>query len=482
MLKVYNSLTRTKEEFKTLEPNKVKMYVCGPTVYDLLHIGNFRGAIIFNLVRNWLEQSGYEVTFVYNYTDIDDKIINKANEEGKDALDVSRHYIEKFKEDYAALKLPAHSHNPKCSDYMPQMVEFINTLIEKGNAYEVDGSVFYAIDSFDEYGKLSGKNIEQLQAGYRVDSDKRKRNLLDFILWKPAKEGEPAWDSPWGAGRPGWHIECSTMNYAIHGEQIDIHGGGIDLIFPHHENEIAQTEARTGKQFATYWMHNNFINMGDEKMSKSLGNILKARDFIQKYHSEILKFLILSVHYRSLLNANKVAVEQAIVGLRRIYGALLEAGKIVNQTKEIGEHLDFQKKIEQADKEVTAALNDDFNTPQTFAAIFEIVRTFNGVCKEKGKLPVKAGAAKIFIDWVKAKGQLMGLFQEVPSELLQRLNEILLEEKGLSSDKILGLMKERWTAREEKNYKRADEIRDELLAMGVEVKDGVEGVQWQVKA
>ena len=275
-LKMYNTATRQKEEFKSITPGEVKMYVCGPTVYNYLHIGNFRGAIFFNLVRNWLERAGYKVTYVYNYTDVDDKIIKKANEEGVESIEISERYIKEFEKDFNRLGLTKHEHNPKVTDFMPQIISFVDDLVKKGMAYVVDGEVFYEIKNFPNYGKLSGKNLEDLEAGARVEVDSKKHNPADFVLWKPAKPDEPYWDSPWGKGRPGWHIECSAMIQSILGETIDIHGGGIDLKFPHHENEIAQGEGRTGKCYCNHWMHNDFLNMNDEKMSKSLGILLLA--------------------------------------------------------------------------------------------------------------------------------------------------------------------------------------------------------------
>ncbi len=460
------------------------MYVCGPTVYDLLHVGNFRGAIFFNLVRSWLEHSGYKVDFVYNYTDIDDKIINKAKEQGKNALDVSGHYIEEFIKDYASLKLPPHTHNPKCSDHMDDMVEFISTLINEKHAYAIEGSVFYSIDSFKDYGKLSGKNIEELQAGHRVDPDPRKHNPLDFILWKPSKDGEPSWDSPWGKGRPGWHIECSAMNHSFFGDQIDIHGGGIDLIFPHHENEIAQTQGLTGKTFSKYWMHNNFIQFGDQKMSKSLGNVIKARDFMEQYHPEILKFVILSAHYRSPLQMSTESVHQKMQGLSRIYSAINLANGILSsdQITTGAADKDFISKIDQATREIDEALNDDFNTPKTFAAIFDLVRAFNDTALNKKITPILKSNASAFKDFMGKLSIWMSLFSEPADEFLTILDRILIKEKGLDESKIEKMINDRIAARTNKDFTRSDAIRDELDSMGIEVKDTPKGMVWRVKA
>jgi len=290
-IQVYDTMSKTKKRFEPINKDEVKIYLCGPTVYDFLHIGNFRGAVTFNLIRHWLEHRGYKVNMVYNYTDVDDKIINRAKEEGVDSSVISERYIREFEVDFARLGLKKHTSNPKITEFMPEIVEYIRDLIDKNKAYEVEGEVFFSVEDFEGYGKLSGKKIDELEAGQRVEVDPKKRNPADFVLWKPAKEGEPGWDSPWSKGRPGWHIECSAMIHSILGETIDIHGGGIDLIFPHHENEIAQGEARTGKNYCNHWVHNQFINMNNEKMSKSLGNVMTMRSFMDKYHAEIYDFL-----------------------------------------------------------------------------------------------------------------------------------------------------------------------------------------------
>ena len=455
------------------------MYVCGPTVYDLLHVGNFRGAIFFNLVRHWLERLGYKVNFVYNYTDIDDKIIKRAQEEGCAPLELSQKYIKGFEKDYARLKLAPHEANPRCTEYIGEMVGFIEELVNQGRAYVIDGSVFYSIDLFESYGGLSGKNIDELQAGHRVDPDPRKKNLLDFILWKPSKEGEPSWDSPWGSGRPGWHIECSCMSRILLGDTIDIHGGGLDLIFPHHENEIAQSQGATGHPLARYWMHNNFIHFGKEKMSKSQGNIVKGRDFMDRYHPEVLKYMILSVHYRSILNLDKIQIDQAIAGITRIYSALAVAGQIGfdGVSDEV-----FVHKLAESDRMIEEALNDDFNTPAMFAAIFDVVRTFNA-SYEKGKQPdlyVK-GRAKVFCEWLKKYGNVMSLFQEPPVEFLRRLDLILMEDKNITAGEIEAMLEERNRAREARDFKKADDIRNKLSNLGILVQDSSEGTSWEVK-
>jgi cysteinyl-tRNA synthetase len=471
------------ETFEPLEPGKVRMYVCGPTVYDLLHVGNFRGAIFFNLVRNWLEHHGYAVTFVYNYTDIDDKIINRAREQQVDPLALSRKYIAEFENDFGRLKLAPHDHNPKCTEHIDGMIAMIGELVAKGSAYVVDGEVFYQIDKFPGYGKLSGKHPGELQAGHRVEADPRKRDPLDFVLWKPSKPGEPAWDSPWGPGRPGWHIECSCMNRGFFGDQLDIHGGGIDLVFPHHENEIAQSEAVTGKPFCRYWMHNNFVRFGDSKMSKSLGNVVRARDFMDRYHPEILKFMFLSVHYRSPLNLEDEQVRQAIGRLARIYQAL----RLAEQTAVGGDGgarcpVDFQKQLDCAAQKLRAGLDEDFNTPRAFAAIFEAVREFNQFFGPGKKItPETRAAAAAFQDWILEYGRLFALFQEPPAGLLRQLDMILLQDKPFGIKEIDDLVEQRSLARARKDFAASDLIRDRLAEMGVILHDLSGGTNWELK-
>ena len=474
-LVLYNSFTKKKEKFQSLSPKVVKMYVCGPTVYDLLHVGNFRGLIFFNVLRNWLEYLGYSVTYVYNYTDIDDKIIKKSKDENISAIEISKKFINEFEKDFSLLKIPKASFNPKCTDYIDDIVIFITDLINKKVAYEKKGSVFFSIDKFSNYGQLSGKNIEDLISGHRVNINPHKKNPIDFILWKPSKKDEPGWESPWGIGRPGWHIECSVMSYSLLGDEIDIHGGGMDLIFPHHENEIAQSQSRFGKNFSKYWIHNNFIKFDDQKMSKSLGNIIKARDFMNDYSPEILKFIILSVHYRSPLNFNYYTIKQSILGLIRIYSALDFANKIVNENKN-----DFSEKsnifILEFDK-IILSMNHDINTPNVYATIFDVVRTFNSKLNNS----ITKSIAIDFISFFKKIGNLLGLFCEEPEKFLNQLNLILLKEKEISLSKLQNEIKKRNKARQNKDYKEADLVRDNLLKLGIELKDSINGTTWFVR-
>lgn len=483
-LTVYNTLSKNKETFKPIEEGKVKMYVCGPTVYDYLHIGNFRGAIFFNLVRNWLEEIGNEVTYVYNYTDVDDKIIKRANERGIEPGELTAEFIKAFEEDYARLRLRPHSKNPRVTEHMDDIIELVKGLVDNEKAYVVDGEVFFAIDRFKTYGQLSGKKLDELEAGQRVEVDDRKKNPGDFVLWKPAKPGEPSWDSPWGKGRPGWHIECSAMIKALLGESIDIHGGGIDLIFPHHENEIAQGEGCSGKKYCNYWMHNNFINLKDEKMSKSLGNFITARAFMDKYHPEILKYVMLSAHYRSMLNVNDEKIDQTIAGLARVYKALREADRFIANSKLEGgnAYKALSTAIKTADARITKALNDDFNTGEMLSHIFEVVRVFNAQnIAKKVKDANALATAHAFKDWVNRWAKISALFLEPPEAFLKELDQILIREKGINPQEVEDLIKQRDEARAAKDWTKSDEARDKLLDLGIEIQDSPEGTTWEVK-
>ncbi|MBD64219.1 MAG: cysteine--tRNA ligase [Halobacteriovoraceae bacterium] len=480
---IYNTLSGKKEEFKTLEPGVVKMYLCGPTVYDFLHIGNFRGPIVFNLIRNWLEHIGNKVEFAYNYTDVDDKIIKKAMDEGVDSSEITKRYIAEFEKDFNDLGLKAHEHNPRVTDHMDDIIQMIEGIIANGKAYVVDGEVFFEIDKFEGYGKLSKKKLDELNAGERVDVDKRKRNPFDFVLWKPAKPGEPSWDSPWGKGRPGWHIECSAMNKAIFGDSIDIHGGGVDLQFPHHENEIAQSEACNCKQYATFWVHNEFINFGAEKMSKSLGNIITARNFNEKYHPEILKYLYLSAHYRTQMAVTDDKLLQTISALNRIYSAIELAQSTIEMVSEPGvPDKKFESQLQQLDDKIEKALKDDFNSAILISEIFEAVRMFNGfgfANKQKRNINHK-GQSEQFLGWINKYGKMSALFNEDPKTLLARMDEILITMRNIDVEKVKSLVAKRTEARNAKNWEQADQIRDELAEMGVELFDGSQR-GWRVK-
>ena len=466
-MKIYNTMSKRKEEFVPLEEGKVKMYVCGPTVYNFIHIGNARPMIVFDTVRRYFEYKGYDVNFVSNFTDVDDKIIKKANEEGVTAEEISKRYIAECKKDMEGMNIEPATKNPLATEEIGGMIEMIRTLIEKGYAYEKNGTVYFRTRKFKDYGKLSHKNLDDLQSGGRtllVTGEDEKEDPLDFVLWKPKKEGEPAWQSPWGEGRPGWHIECSEMSKKYLGEQIDIHAGGEDLIFPHHENEIAQSEAANGKELAKYWMHNGFLNIDNRKMSKSLGNFFTVREISEKYDLQVLRFFMLSAHYRSPLNFSAELMESARSGLNRIVTAAenlkflignASAEKMTEEEKE-----KFEKSKEYVDS-FEKAMDDDFNTADAIAAVFELVKYINTT----------------------ADGESSGEYLESLLKRLVSLTDVLgiiveKEDEILDAD-IEALIAERQAARKEKNFARADQIRDELLAKGIILEDTREGVKWK---
>jgi cysteinyl-tRNA synthetase len=481
MIQIYNSQSQRKVEFQPLTPGQVKMYVCGPTVYSFLHVGNFRGAIFFNLVRNWLEHRGFKVDFVYNYTDVDDKIIRAAEEQKVSPQDLANRFIGEFEKDFGALKLQRHTHNPKVTQFMDQIITFVQELIKNDKAYAVDGGdVYYNVRAFPNYGKLSHKNLDDLEAGVRIEVDSRKKNPADFALWKAAKPGEPSWTSPWGEGRPGWHIECSAMARTLLGDTIDIHGGGLDLIFPHHENEVAQSEGATGHPFARYWMHNNMLNFGSQKMSKSLGNVRSGRSFMEEYNPEILKYMMLSAHYRSVLDFSPVQIEHVISGLARIYSALALAQK-TQGASDSDVPADFRQLLESSQQAVEKSLDDDFNTPEVLARLFEVVRAYNNVARAPGAVtPKKAAMAKAFLAWTKPLGEWLSLFLEEPADFLQTLDDMLLKHKNLSRAQVDQLVSARSEARLSKDYKKSDELRQQLVDMGIAVQDSAQGSEWEV--
>ena len=467
-MKIFNTLTRRKEEFVPLEEGKVKMYVCGPTVYNLIHIGNARPMIIFDTVRRYMEYKGYEVNYVSNFTDVDDKIIKKAIEEGVSAEEISTRYIKECKKDMADMNVKPATTAPQATQEIQGMIDMIQTLIDKGYAYPAaDGTVYFRVKKFKEYGKLSHKNLDDLQSGFRslkVSGEDQKEDPLDFVLWKPKKEGEPSWPSPWCDGRPGWHIECSVMSKKYLGEEIDIHAGGEDLIFPHHENEIAQSECCNGKIFARYWMHNGFLNIDNRKMSKSLGNFRTVRQIGEQYDLQVLRFFMLNAHYRSPLNFSAGLMEAAKNSLERI----LEAAGKLSDRKDNGateniteEELALLKEAEGFVTKFEAAMDDDFNTADALAAIFELVKFANTNVDENSSREFAGG-----------------LYEE-----LFKLSDVLglkIEKKEEILDKeIEDLIQERQAARKAKDFKRADEIRDELLKKGIILKDTREGVKWQ---
>ena len=467
-MKIFNTLTRRKEEFVPLTPGQVKMYVCGPTVYNLIHIGNARPMIVFDTVRRYFEYKGYDVQYVSNFTDVDDKIIKKANEEGVDAEVISKRYIEECKKDMAALNVKPATVNPQATQEIQGMLTMIQTLIDKGHAYVADdGTVYFKVKSFKEYGKLSHKNLDELQSGFRelkVSGEEVKEDPNDFVLWKPKKEGEPYWESPWCQGRPGWHIECSVMAKHYLGDQIDIHAGGEDLIFPHHENEIAQSECANDKTFANYWMHNAFLNIDNRKMSKSLGNFRTVREISEQYDLQVLRFFMLSAHYRSPLNFSAELMEAAKSSLERIVNAVDNLNFLIKNAKDEPMTAEEAELFAQTDSFVKAfedAMDDDFNTADAVAAIFELVRYSNTNADAK-KTKEYLGKIK---DLIVKLADVLGL-------IVEKKEEILAED-------IEKLIEERQAARKAKDFARADEIRDELLEKGIILKDTREGVQWK---
>lgn len=466
-MKIFNTLTRKKEEFVPLEEGKVKMYVCGPTVYNFIHIGNARPMIVFDTVRRYFEYKGYEVNYVSNFTDVDDKIIKKAIEEGTTAQEVSQRYIAECKKDMEGMNIKPATKNPLATEEICGMVDMIQTLIDKGFAYEKNGTVYFRVRQFKDYGKLSHKNLDDLRSGERsllVTGEDEKEDPLDFVLWKPKKEGEPAWESPWSEGRPGWHIECSEMSKKYLGEQIDIHAGGEDLVFPHHENEIAQSEAANGKEFAKYWMHNAFLNIDNRKMSKSLGNFRTVREISEQYDLQVLRFFMLSAHYRSPLNFSADLMEASKNGLERIINAadnlkyLMGAATAREMTAEEKEAF---AKTDEFVKAFEAAMEDDFNTADAVAAVFDLVKYINtNVSAQNSK-----ECLQHYLDLLVKLCGVLGLIVNKQEELLDADIEKLIEE--------------RQAARKAKNFARADEIRDELLSKGIILKDTREGVQWK---
>ncbi len=466
-MKIFNTLSKTKQEFVPLEENKVRMYVCGPTVYNFIHIGNARPMIVFDTVRRYFEYKGYDVNFVSNFTDVDDKIIKKAIEEGLSSDEVSKRYIAECKKDMEGMNIKPATKHPLATEEIGGMVEMIKTLIDKGFAYEKNGTVYYRTRKFEEYGKLSHKNLDDLRSGERsllVTGEDEKEDTLDFVLWKPKKEGEPFWESPWSDGRPGWHIECSVMSKKYLGEQIDIHAGGEDLVFPHHENEIAQSEAANGKEFARYWMHNAFLNIDNHKMSKSLGNFRTVREISGQYDLQVLRFFMLSAHYRSPLNFSAELMEASKSGLERIVNAadnlkfLMGNGKNTVMTEE--EKALFAK-TEEFVKGFERAMEDDFNTADAAAAVFELVKYANTNTDEDSSREYLAA----LLDRLVKLTDVLGL-------IVDREEDILDEE-------IEKLIEERQAARKAKDFKKADAIRDELLGKGILLKDTREGVQWK---
>ena len=467
-MKIFNTLSRRKEEFVPLEPGKVKMYVCGPTVYNFIHIGNARPMIIFDTVRRYFEYKGYDVNYVSNFTDVDDKIIKKAIEEGVDAETISKRYIAECKKDMADMNVKPATTHPQATQEIQGMLEMIQTLIDKGHAYvAADGTVYFRTKSFKGYGKLSHKNLDEMMSGFRelkVTGEENKEDPSDFVLWKPKKDGEPYWESPWCQGRPGWHIECSVMSKKYLGEQIDIHAGGEDLIFPHHENEIAQSEAANDKTFANYWMHNGFLNIDNKKMSKSLGNFFTVREIGEKYDLQVLRFFMLSAHYRSPINFSAELMEASKNGLERIITCAERLKELLGKVS--GDALtekeqENKKNVDELVAKFEAAMDDDFNTADAVSAIFELVKLANSTANEESS----KAYVELLAGTIAKLSDVLGIITERKAEVLD--------------SEVEELIAARQQARKEKNFALADEIRQKLLDMGIVLEDTREGVKWK---
>ena len=479
MLKIYNTLSKKKEIFESIKPGKVGMYVCGPTVYDASHIGHARSMVVFDVIVRYLRTVGYDVTYVRNFTDVDDKIINRAGELGITIRELSEKYIKEFYEDMDALKVERATVEPRATDHIDEIIGAVERLIARDHAYEAGGDVFFAVETFEKYGRLSGRRLEEMEAGARVEVDEKKRNPFDFVLWKGAKPGEPTWDSPWGKGRPGWHIECSAMSTRFLGHHFDIHGGGKDLIFPHHENEIAQSEGAFDEPFVNVWIHNGFLRIDQEKMSKSLGNFLVIKDILKEYHPEVVRLFLLSNHYRSPVDFTHQAMVEAEAGLEKIYSSLQRIDEILNSS-DLG--------VDEPDHGVLwtnfcQAMDDDFNTARGIGLAFETVRQLNRFMDDMGGKAQQQDVARLVstrADLMRIGG-VLGILTEGPTQFFEQRQARLLKRKGIDTALVESLIAERVQARQEKDWAKADRIRDELSAMDILIEDRPDGTVWRIK-
>lgn len=463
-MRLYNSLTRQKEEFVPIVPGEVKMYVCGPTVYNYFHIGNGRTFIIFDTIRRYLEYRGYKVTFIQNFTDIDDKMINKANAEGITVKELGDKFIYEYYQDADGLQVKRATINPRATEYIDEVVEFVKDLIDRGFAYEIDGDVYFSTKKFEEYGKLCGQNLEDLQSGARISVDERKKDPMDFAVWKSQKPGEPAWESPWGLGRPGWHIECSCMAKKLLGDTIDIHGGGMDLKFPHHENEIAQSEAVTGQKFANYWMHAAFVNVDNKKMSKSENNFVTAREALKKYNSDVIRFLMLSGHYRTQINFSAELLDSAKSSVERLYNCVNNLENLINEVnrKEANDsEKAYLKSLDKHREKFVEKMDDDFNTADGISVIFDLIKDINNNVSIDSSSELCEGALNL----IRELGSPLGILQKT-------------EEKSLEVE-IQELIDKRQEARKNRDFALADKIRDDLKARNIILEDTPQGVRWK---
>ncbi|EDT73729.1 cysteine--tRNA ligase [Clostridium butyricum] len=463
-MRLYNSLTRQKEEFVPIVPGEVKMYVCGPTVYNYFHIGNGRTFIIFDTIRRYLEYRGYKVTFIQNFTDIDDKMINKANAEGITVKELGDKFIDEYYQDADGLQVKRATINPRATEYIDEVVEFVKDLIDRGFAYEIDGDVYFSTKKFEEYGKLCGQNLEDLQSGARISVDERKKDPMDFAVWKSQKPGEPAWESPWGLGRPGWHIECSCMAKKLLGDTIDIHGGGMDLKFPHHENEIAQSEAVTGQKFANYWMHAAFVNVDNKKMSKSENNFVTAREALKKYNSDVIRFLMLSGHYRTQINFSAELLDSAKSSVERLYNCVNNLENLINEVnrKEANDsEKAYLKSLDKHREKFIEKMDDDFNTADGISVIFDLIKDINNNVSIDSSSELCEGTLNL----IRELGSPLGILQKT-------------EEKSLEVE-IQELIDKRQEARKNRDFALADKIRDDLKARNIILEDTPQGVRWK---
>jgi cysteinyl-tRNA synthetase len=481
-LVIYNTFTGKKEEFVPTSPGQVKCYVCGMTVYDHSHVGHARSVIVFDVIYRHLTRLGYDLTYVRNYTDIDDKIINRANAEHKDWKEIAETYIASFKEDVAALGIAPPTFEPKATDHIPDMILFIERLVERGYAYQVDGSVYFSVRKYGEYGRLSGRSLEEMISGARIEVDERKGDPLDFALWKESKPAEPSWESPWGRGRPGWHIECSVMSTKYLGNPFDFHGGGKDLIFPHHENERAQTECATGKKFVNYWIHNGFVTMQREKMSKSIGNILTIKEFLKEYHPEVLRLFFLSTHYRNPIDYTEQSLENAQYALQKLYFTLERIRQVPWDEAAPSRQADSRTvypELQEIEKKFHEAMSDDFNTALALAALFDLSRVLNRMVDEQDESnrPAIAHGEQLFASF----GSTLGLMGEEAASFSRGETLRHLRRVGLDEPAVQKAIEDRREARKRKDYKGADEIRARLLEKGIILLDTPNGTTWRTK-
>ncbi len=475
-IRIYNSLGRVKEKFEPIEPGKVRMYVCGPTAYDSCHIGHARSVVVFDVIARYLKARNFQVVYVRNFTDVDDKIINRANQLGIRPAELAEKYIQEFYEDMDALHVERADFEPRATEFIGHMIKVVEILIEKDVAYQINGDVYFAVEKFKDYGKLSGRRLEDMEAGARVEIDEKKHNPFDFALWKSSKPGEPAWDSPWGPGRPGWHIECSAMSTEYLGKTFDIHGGGKDLIFPHHENEIAQSEAAFGKSFAKYWVHNGFVNINQEKMSKSLGNFLIIKDILKQYHPEAIRLFLLSKHYRSPIDFSDQALNEAGAGLDKIYALLERAEKSAAGLPKKGSSGEYWDRF-------CEAMDDDFNTAQGVGILFDAVRSLNRLLDENRepissnlKQKVLSGREDLY-----KMGHILGILNEAPPAYFEKKQHQALRQQSVDPAQIDQMVKERFEARKAKDWERADRIRAALSEMNIILEDHPDGTIWKIK-